>query len=153
MSKKKEKKDKDKKKFEYSNEVIGILIVLAGIVGIGSYGPVGHFISSFAVFLVGSLYILFLIGLVISGCYLIVKREVPNFFSLKLIGLYVIVLSILVLLHTQYVFANETEGFKIITETFDNLMLAFKSESAIGNSGGGIIGAIFSFSFVSAFRD
>ena len=153
MSKKKEKKDKDKKKFEYSNEVIGILIVLAGIVGIGSYGPVGHFISSFAVFLVGSLYILFLIGLVISGCYLIVKRAVPNFFSLKLIGLYVIVLSILVLLHTQYVFANETEGFKIITETFDNLMLAFKSESAIGNSGGGIIGAIFSFSFVSAFRD
>ena len=153
MSKKKEKKDKDKKKFEYSNEVIGILIVLAGIVGIGSYGPVGHFISSFAVFLVGSLYILFLIGLVISGCYLIVKREVPNFFSLRLIGLYVIVLSILVLLHTQYVFANETEGFKIITETFDNLMLAFKSESAIGNSGGGIIGAIFSFSFVSAFRD
>ena len=153
MSKKKEKKDKDKKKFEYSNEVIGILIVLAGIVGIGNYGPVGHFISSFAVFLIGSLYILLLIGMVISGCYLIVKREVPNFFSLKLIGLYVIILSILVLLHTQYVFANETEGFKIITETFDNLMLAFKSESAIGNSGGGIIGAIFSFAFVSAFSE
>ena len=153
MSKKKEKKDKDKKKFEYSNEVIGILVVLAGIVGIGNYGPVGHFISSFAVFLVGALYILFLIGLVISGCYLIVKREVPNFFSIKLIGLYVIILSVLVLLHTQYVFTNETEGFKIITETFDNLMLAFKSELAIGNSGGGIIGAIFSFAFVSAFKD
>ncbi len=153
MSKKKEKKDKDKKKFEYSNEVIGILIVLAGIVGIGNYGPVGHFISSFAVFLIGSLYILLLIGMVISGCYLIVKREVPNFFSLKLIGLYVIILSVLVLLHTQYVFTNETEGFKIITETFDNLMLAFKSESAIGNSGGGIIGAIFSFAFVSAFKE
>lgn len=153
MSKKKEKKDKDKKKFEYSNEIIGILIVLAGIVGIGSYGPVGHFISSFAIFLTGGLYPFVLIVMIISGCYLIVKREIPNFFSLKLIGLYIIILSILVFLHTQYVTVNETEGIKIITETFDNLMLAFKSESAIGNSGGGIIGAIFSYLFVSAFRE
>ena len=153
MSKKKEKKDKDKKKFEYSNEIIGILIVLAGIVGIGSYGPVGHFISSFAIFLTGGLYPFVLIVMIISGCYLIVKREIPNFFSLKLIGLYTIILSILVFLHTQYVTVNETEGIKIITETFDNLMLAFKSESAIGNSGGGIIGAIFSYLFVSAFRE
>lgn len=153
MSKKKEKKDKDKKKFEYSNEVIGILIVLAGIVGIGNYGPVGHFISSFAIFLTGGFYPFVLIVMIVTGCYLIVKREMPNFFSLKLIGLYIIILSILVLLHTQYVFNNETEGLKIITETFDNLMLAFKSQSAIGNSGGGIIGAIFSFAFVSAFSE
>lgn len=153
MSKKKEKKDKDKKKFEYSNEIIGILIVLAGIVGIGSYGPVGHFISSFAIFLTGALYPFVLIVMIASGGYLIVKREIPNFFTLKLIGLYIIILSVLVFLHTQYVTVNETEGLKIITETFDNLMLAFKTESAIGNSGGGIIGAIFSYLFVSAFRE
>jgi len=153
VAKKKEKKDKEQKKFEYSNEIIGILVVLASIIGIGNYGPVGHFISSFAIFLVGSLYILFLIAMLVSGCYLIVKREVPNFFSLKLIGFYVIVLSILILLHTQYVFTNGTEGTKIITETFNNLLLAFKSESFIGNSGGGIIGALFSYLFVSSFKD
>ena len=60
-------------------------------------------------------------------------------------GLGIIFLSVLIFLHTQYVLVNETEGINIITETFDNLLLAFKSESAIGNAGGGIIGAILCF--------
>ena len=153
MAKKKEKKDDKKKKFEYSNEIIGILIVLASIIGIGNYGPVGHFISSFAVFLVGSLYILLLILLLVIGLYLIAKKEVPKTITARQIGLGIIILSILIFLHTQYVLVNETEGIKIITETFNNLLLAFKSESAIGNSGGGIIGAIFSYVFVSAFKE
>ena len=38
---------------------------LVSIIGIGNYGPVGHFISSFAVFLVGSLYIILLLFLLI----------------------------------------------------------------------------------------
>ena len=32
---------KKKKKFEYSNEVIGIILILASIIGIGAYGPAG----------------------------------------------------------------------------------------------------------------
>ncbi len=43
MSKKKQKKDSEKEKFEYSNEIVGIIIVLMGIIGLGGYGPVGHF--------------------------------------------------------------------------------------------------------------
>lgn len=152
MAKKKEKKE-SKKKFEYSNEIIGIIVVLISIIGIGDYGPVGHFISSFAVFLVGSLYIILLLFLLIFGFLLISKKEMPNTLTARQIGLGIIFLSVLIFLHTQYVLVNETEGINIITETFDNLLLAFKSESAIGNSGGGIIGAIFSFLFVSAFKD
>lgn len=152
MAKKKEKKD-SKKKFEYSNEIIGILTVLISIIGIGDYGPVGHFISSFAVFLVGSLYIVLLLLLLVFGFVLIAKREMPKTITARQIGLGIIFLSVLIFLHTQYVLVNETEGINIITETFDNLLLAFKSESAIGNAGGGIIGAIFSFIFVSAFKD
>lgn len=153
MAKKKEKKDNDKKKFAYSNEIIGIIIVLAAIIGIGNYGPVGHFISSFAIFLVGSLYIILLIFLLVFGFYLITKKELPKTITPRQIGLIIIILAVLIFLHTQYVLVNETEGFKIITETFNNLLLAFKSESAIGNAGGGIIGALFSFVFVTAFKD
>ncbi len=153
MAKKKEKKDNDKKKFAYSNEIIGIIIVLVSIIGIGNYGPVGHFISSFAVFLVGSLYIILLLFLLIFGFYLITKKELPKTITPRQIGLIIIILAVLIFLHTQYVLVNETEGFKIITETFNNLLLAFKSESAISNVGGGIIGALFSFVFVSAFKD
>ena len=34
MAKKKEKKEKDNKKFEYSNEVNGIILILIAIIGI-----------------------------------------------------------------------------------------------------------------------
>ena len=53
----------------------------------------------------------------------------------------------------KYIILNEQEGSKIITETFNNLLVAFKSTSAISNSGGGMIGAIFTFMFYSLFRD
>ena len=152
MAKKKEKKD-SKKKFEYSNEIVGILVILISIIGIGNYGPVGHFVSSFAVFLVGSLYIVLLLLMLVFGFVLIAKKEMPNSLTAREIGLIIIFLSILIFLHTQYVLVSETEGINIITETFDNLLLAFKSESAIGNAGGGIVGAIFSCIFVTAFKD
>ena len=55
MAKKKTKREK-KKGFAYSSELYGVIFLLAGIIGIGKYGPVGNLISSFAVFLVGVFY-------------------------------------------------------------------------------------------------
>ena len=153
MAKKKQKKDSEKKKFQYSNEVAGILIILMSIIGIGNYGPAGNFIRSFSVFLVGSINTFFLIYLLIIGAYLVLKRKSPNFFSMKSIGLYMMVICYLVYLHTTYITKNGTEGIKIITETFDNLLLTFKSPELISNSGGGMIGAIFSYAFYSLFKD
>ena len=152
MTKKKTKKEK-KSKFEYSNEIIGLIIILIAIIGIGGYGVVGHIIRSFAIFLVGTIYIALLIFLLVLGTMLIFQKEKPNLLSTKLIGVYIIILSLLVALHVKYVEVNGTEGVKIITETFNNLMLSFSSDVALGNSGGGIIGAIFSYIFVSAFGD
>ena len=153
MAKKKQKKDSEKKKFQYSNEVAGILIILMSIIGIGNYGPAGNFIRSFSVFLVGSINTFFLIYLLIIGAYLVLKRKSPNFFSMKSIGLFMMVICYLVYLHTTYITKNGTEGIKIITETFDNLLLTFKSPELISNSGGGMIGAVFSYAFYSLFKD
>ena len=153
MAKKKQKKDSEKKKFQYSNEVMGILIILMSIIGIGNYGPAGNFIRSFSVFLVGSINTFFLIYLFLIGAYLVLKRKSPNFFSMKSIGLYIMVICYLVYLHTTYITKNGTEGIKIITETFDNLLLTFKSPELISNSGGGMMGAIFSYAFYSLFKD
>ena len=125
MAKKKHKKEEEKKKFQYSNEVIGIIMILASIIGIGAYGPAGNFIRAFAIFLVGNIYIFLLAGVLILGCYLIVKRKMPDFFNLRWIGFYIIVISFLILLHTKYIILNEQEGMKIITETFDNLLKVF----------------------------
>ena len=53
MAKKKSKKDKNKNKFEYSNEIIGVMVILVGIIGILGSGIVGNIVRSFAIFLVG----------------------------------------------------------------------------------------------------
>ena len=154
MAKKKtKKKDKNKNKFEYSNEIVGVIIILFGIIGLLGTGIVGNMVKSFAIFLVGTIYVLLLLLLIVAGVLLILKKEPPNLLSSRLIGLYIIIISFLVLLHVRYIEVNGTHGVKIITETFDNLMLSFTSSSALSNSGGGIVGAIFSYLFVSAFGD
>ncbi|MBQ8192892.1 MAG: cell division protein FtsK [Bacilli bacterium] len=163
MAKKKQKKDEEKKKFEYSNEVIGIILILASIIGIGAYGPAGNFIRSFAIFLVGNIYIFLLVGVLILGGYLIVKRKSPNFSNLRWIGFYIITISFLILLHVKYITHNSQEGIKIITETFDNLLKTFSVSTSegildtisqsISNSGGGMIGAIFTYIFYSLFKN
>ena len=64
MAKRKKKKEA-KKSFSHSSELYGILLVLAGILGIGRYGPVGSMIASFGIFLVGGLYNILLVLLIV----------------------------------------------------------------------------------------
>lgn len=151
MAKKKTKKEKNKNKFEYSNEIIGVMVILISIIGILGTGIVGNIVRSFAIFLVGTLYLMLLILFCVIGVCLIFKKESPNLLSSRMIGVYITVISILVLFHVKYIEVNGTEGVKIITETFNNLMISFNSNTALSNSGGGIIGAIFSYLFVTCF--
>lgn len=150
MAKKKQKKEEGKK-FAYNNEVVGIILILISIIGICRYGPVGRFICSFAVFLVGTIYPLLFIILLLLGLYLIVKRESPDYFSSKLLGLYTFILALLIFLHIDYVISNDLKGVTIFKETIDNILLTFKNVDAISNTGGGILGATLSYVFVSLF--
>ena len=149
MAKKKQKKEKEK--FEYSEEILGVLIVLICVIGILGYGRAGNFFRSFAVFLTGICYAPFLIILLILGLYLIVKRKMPNLLTTKFIGGYMISLTLLVYCHREYIKLNS--GSKIITETFTNVMSSFRSPQVISNTGGGMIGAIFGYTFDWAFSD
>lgn len=149
MAKKKQKKEKEK--FEYSEEILGVLIVLICVIGILGYGRAGNFFRSFAVFLTGICYAPFLIILLILGLYLIVKRKMPNLLTTKFIGSYMISLALLVYCHREYIKLNS--GSKIITETFTNVMSSFRSPQVISNTGGGMIGAIFGYTFDWAFSD
>lgn len=153
MAKKKAKKDKNKNKFEYNNEIVGVIVILLGIIGILGTGIIGNIIRSFAIFLVGTVYLALLVLLVIVGIFLILKKNVSNLLSSRSIGGYAIVLSLLIILHLKYVEINSSEGIKIITDTFNNLMLSFSSNTALSNAGGGIIGAIFSYLFVTFFGE
>ena len=147
MAKKKQKKEKEK--FEYSNEIIGVLLILLSIIGMLGYGRAGNFIRSFSVFLVGIAYFPLLIAFLALGVYLIVKRKSPKMISRTSIGIYLIVVAVLSLLHLEYV--KKQPSSELIMETFRNVMLAFKSPDVIKNCGGGMAGALLSYVFNWAF--
>ena len=143
MAKKKQKKEKEK--FEYSNEIIGVLLILLSIIGMLGYGRAGNFIRSFSVFLVGVAYFPLLIAFLALGVYLIVKRKSPKMVSRMSIGIYLIIMAVLTLIHMDYV--RHVESSEMIMETFRNVMLAFKSAAVIKNCGGGMAGAILAYVF------
>ena len=147
MAKKKTKKTKNK--FEYNNEIIGVLLILLSIIGMLGYGRAGNFIRSFTVFLVGIAYFPLLLIFLILGVYIIVKSKAPKIVSRESIGAHLIAMSILTILHLEYVKKEPTSA--LITETFKNVMLAFKSPEVIKNCGGGMIGSILTYVFNWAF--
>ena len=153
MAKKKKKKTV-KKGFDHSAELYGIILVLIAILGIGKYGPVGRIFASFGLFLVGSLYIVFLAVLLIVGFYLLIKREWPDFFSTKLIGIYAFVIGFLVMMHREFVLENDGNAMLVFKETINQLVAGFNGIMNNGlledwfAVGGGLIGGVFSIILV-----
>ena len=143
MAKKKSRKQK-KEQPSYSIELKGIVLILIMIIGCCPFGVTADIIKGFAGFLAGGWYILPLVATGAAGIYMMVKREKPDFLTSRLVGLYVLVLGILILSHTEYIkqLGNESiAAWDIITATIDNLM-AFVNHTA-DIQGGGMIGAIF----------
>lgn len=154
---KKKKRKVEKSKFEHSAELYGVLLILCAILGLGKYGPVGKFISSFCVFLVGSIYMVLLIVLLILGGYLVIKRDFPDFFTSKLIGIYIFVLGFLILMHREFVAQNDGNVMVIFKESINQLVSSFNSIMKSGSIsdifavGGGIIGGTFAIAFDKLF--
>lgn len=152
MAKKKKRKEDKKKSTGYQTELIGLFLILIAILGAGNkggFGPVGRLIGAFAAFLVGTWYNILLIAVFIIGVFMMVKRERPNYFTSKLVGLYIFCIGFLVFSHLSYITKNDLQGFDILKETVLNFMASTKSMMNI--QGGGIIGALVSILFVALF--
>ncbi len=156
MAKKKKKKEV-KKSFDHMEELYGVLLILCAILGMGKYGPVGRFITSFAVFLFGSISMIFLLSLLIIGGYLVIERKYPDFFTTKLVGIYIFTLGFLILMHREFVASNNGNMMLIFKETINQLVTAFHSVMSTGTLsdmfavGGGIIGGVFAIIFSKLF--
>lgn len=147
----KRKKSKDTSKEGMSVELTGLLLVLIGIIGFG-FGYVGTIIKEFAMFLMGSWWIFFVIYILLIGSYMLFKRKMPKFFSSRLLGLYLIVIVVLVASHFTFL-ENFNTPADILKATFDQFMERINtieiSNSVLntGNTsiaiGGGLIGALF----------
>ena len=150
--KKKTSKEKEKSQFNYSAEMIGLLLILIGILGFG-FGPVGALIKKFAMFLVGELWLLIQLVVLFMGGYMLLKRKLPEFFTSRLIGFYILIIVVLVGAH--FGFINAYEPNQIITKTMDSYQSRistmgtnasiFTSGQESINIGGGIIGGGIAF--------
>lgn len=143
MAKKKSRKQK-KEQLSYSIELKGIVLILIMIIGCCPFGVTADIIKGFAGFIAGGWYILPLVATGAAGIYMMVKRERPDFLTSRLVGLYILVLGILILSHTEYIkqLGSDVSAWEIITTTIDNLM-AFVNHT-VDIQGGGMIGAVFS---------
>ena len=149
MAKKKKRKTPTKKGFDYYTEIYGIILILVGVIGFGQYGFIGSMIRAFAIFLAGSYSFIPLVLIMVLGGYMVIKRSYPDFFTIKLVGLYMFIIAILVLAHLNFITINNVESSVVISETIDNFMVAARNPDA--TVGGGIIGAIFGLLFVKGF--
>lgn len=148
---KKKKQSEEKEGFAYTNEVIGLVMILLSITGLGSFGIVGGLVKKFAIFMFGSWFFLFLVFALGIGVYMIVARGNPKYFTARLIGIYSIIIAILLFSHIKYITNNNLPTSEIFSTTINNIEIAFDNVSQIRNTGGGIIGALFSWALVSLF--
>lgn len=150
MAKKKKQKIEENTGFKYKKECMGILVLVLSILGLGNKGIVGGVIKKFAIFLFGNWWAAFLILSICLSLYLIGKREKPNYFTGRLIGVYSLIFAILLFSHINYITTNDIKT-DIITETYNNIAVAYDTDSEIRNTGGGMLGALFTFAFVPLF--
>lgn len=85
------------------------------------------------------------------GIILIIKRKSPTYITGRLVGIYILVVSLLMLSHIKYISANEVSGVNIIKDTINNIVSTFDNPEMLIYTGGGIIGALLAFLFVSLF--
>ncbi len=159
MAKKKKTSSSEPKGFTYSVELTGLILILIGLIGFG-FGPVGTLLKKFAMFLLGEWWPAILILLLFLGFYMLIKRKLPNFFSAKLLGIYILIIVILVLSHFTFInkCANASDIFKSTIDSYMERVASIGSNNALATSGqtsivigGGIIGATFAFASSSLF--
>ena len=150
MAKRKRSKDSQKSP-KYSVELTGLVLILIGIIGMG-FGYIGSFIKQFMMFLAGEFWFILLFAILILGFSMLFKRKLPNFFSQRLIGIYILFIVILVLGHFKILKINPNFS-DLMKTTYNNYMnridtinvsdSLFSSGTTSIVIGGGFIGALF----------
>ena len=110
MAKKKQKKKENNSGFKYPIEIKGIVFIVIAIIGFLGFKAniLGTIIKGFAMFLMGSFDFIVLLIMLISGFYMLVKRENPKYFSSRMIGIYIFLVGLLSLAHLNYLDVNST---------------------------------------------
>ncbi|MED3787670.1 DNA translocase FtsK [Peribacillus frigoritolerans] len=148
MAKKKRRKKNstEKLKLTLKYELIGLTIIGLAIIAIAKLGAVGNGTVFLIRFFMGEWYILFLLGAIAAGFYLMIKREVPYLLKRQLVGLYFLVASMLLLSHvTLFNMLADGGPFtkpSVISNTWELFWMEVTGKASSKDLGGGMIGAI-----------
>jgi len=128
-------------------EITGLILAGLAVIAIAKLGAFGHALSMVARFFMGEWEIILLIALLLLALYLMWKREIPSFANRKMIGIYLIIGSILLLSHvTLFQLLAEGGPFEkpsVILNTFELFWMEAGSGGANGTDlGGGMLGAV-----------
>lgn len=142
MAKKKQKKKENNSGFKYPIEIKGIIFIVIAIIGFLGFKAniLGTIIKGFAMFLMGSFDFIVLLIMLISGFYMLVKRENPKYFSSRMIGIYIFLIGLLSLAHLNYLDTNSS-FFDTMKSTIDEVIKCINTK--VSFAGGGVIGAFF----------
>ncbi|MHA6251240.1 FtsK/SpoIIIE family DNA translocase [Oceanobacillus sp. CAU 1775] len=161
--KKRNRKGRTSKKSSFLKaELLGLLFIFLAIFGSGasaiSDGAIPGWLEYFFHFFFGIWYFIASIFLLVTGIFLLIKRQYPNYFSRKMVGFYILFAGVLIFTHVQIyepiLLAND--NISIIAATWDNFISYIGGEVTNADTGGGMIGAVlfafcyFLFSFVGA---
>lgn len=140
-SKKRVKQKKQKVLNDLYLELIGIGLVLLAVLMIGQLGLIGTFFKQTGLFIFGEFFWLIAIAMMINGSRMIVKREVPTFFSSKQIGWYLVFISLIIFSHLPVYREFHTHNIPLLGGLW-NYYWANDLLNSSFTVGGGIIGAI-----------
>ncbi|MEN8699520.1 DNA translocase FtsK [Bacillus infantis] len=144
--KRRQSKSKEKLKKTVQYELTGLILIALSVISIAKLGAVGTSIVMFFRFFMGEWYILGLLGMAVYGGYLMWKRERPYLFPTKLMGLYLIIASMLLLSHVT-LFQLLSNGGKfedpsVIGNTWELFWMEAGGETSTTDLGGGMIGSV-----------
>ncbi|MCU9612046.1 DNA translocase FtsK [Caldibacillus lycopersici] len=148
MAKRKKRKTKKQQKIVHTIKFeIGALTMLAlSVITLADLGVVGRGFVHFFRFLTGEWYIVLPLALIILSGVLIWMREWPNLRNRRLIGIYTIFSSILLLSHVTLFDLLSSQGpFEkpsVIANTWDLFWMDLRGESSTMDLGGGMVGAV-----------
>ena len=146
-----------KRVFKYNKELIGIILIIIAVLGFGNFGVAGKFIHWCGILLVGNIafYILFA-SFIVIGLLLLFKGDDFDFFSMRMIGCYLLFLGLIIIFHKPFFDAGSGIMFTV-NNTMDHIS---NTRELIMNNGkivdyfycgGGIIGGSLAAIFVAFF--
>lgn len=137
------KKENLKKTIQY--ELFALALIALSAIAMAKLGAVGKATVMFFRFFMGEWYILSLLCLVIFAGYLMWKRTIPYLLHTRLIGIYLILCSLLLLSHVSLFQLLSNDGKfqdpSVIANTWELFWMEVNGETSTTDLGGGMIGA------------